>query len=270
MVKPLRLVICGIPNVGKSTLINTLMGRRAAAAADEAGVTMAEQRLQLASDCYLVDTPGMLWPRIAVPQSGVLLAATGAVGRNAYDEEALAHELLPLLRVRHEAALAQRYALADAPGLSDEAVLQAIARRRGGLMSGGRLNLHKAGEALLQDLRSGALGALTLETPQEFAGWSEAAAQADVEREARRAAVRELQRGRKPQRGLMAEVARELGDEIADEVAQPGVTATALKKATAKSAKRPPAKRASTKVAAKAGASAARARTARSRPGRPG
>jgi len=98
MVKPLRVMIGGIPNVGKSTLINTLVGKRAAKTGDEAGVTKQEQRIVLADDFYLYDTPGMLWPKIIVPESGYHLAASGAVGRNAYDEEEVALELLKTLQ----------------------------------------------------------------------------------------------------------------------------------------------------------------------------
>jgi len=109
MVKPLRVLICGIPNVGKSTLINTLMGKRAAKTGDEAGVTRNEQRVALADDCYLFDTPGVLWPRIVVPESGTLLAASGAVGRNAYDDESVALDLLDLLKLAYPVLLEERY-----------------------------------------------------------------------------------------------------------------------------------------------------------------
>ena len=87
MAKPMRVLICGIPNVGKSTLINTLVGgRKKAKTGDEAGITKLEQRISLADDFYLWDTPGMLWPRIVAAKCGYNLAASGAIGRNAYDE----------------------------------------------------------------------------------------------------------------------------------------------------------------------------------------
>jgi ribosome biogenesis GTPase A len=98
MVKPMRVLICGIPNVGKSTLINTLKGKRAAKTGDEAGVTKIEQRIVLQDGFYLFDTPGVLWPRIIVAKSGYNLAASGAIGRNAFDEEEVALELLDYLR----------------------------------------------------------------------------------------------------------------------------------------------------------------------------
>ena len=187
MVKPLRLLICGIPNVGKSTLVNTLVRRKAARTGDEAGITRSEQAIALASDVTLFDTPGMLWPRITVPQSGWHLAASGAVGRNAYDETEVALALLHTLQGRYAEALATRYRLPDAAALaalSADALLEAIARQRGLVRSGGHLDLHHAAEAVLNDFRSGALGRLTLETPAEFEAWTAAAR----EREARRAA----------------------------------------------------------------------------------
>jgi ribosome biogenesis GTPase A len=187
MVKPLRVLICGIPNVGKSTLINTLVGQRRAKTGDEPGITKVEQRITLASDCYLVDTPGMLWPRITVEHSGYHLAASGGIGRNAYDEEEVALALLARLRLRYAERLQQRYKLPDIGGLSDEALLADIARKRGGLRAGGQLNLQKAGEVVLNDFRSGALGRITLEDPVEFQQWWADGQVKDAIRNAKRA-----------------------------------------------------------------------------------
>jgi len=195
MVKPLRIMICGVPNVGKSTLINTLVGKRAAKAADEPGITKTEQRITLESDVYLFDTPGLLWPRISVEQSGYHLAAAGSVGRNAYDEEEVALELLAQLKARYAESLQARYGLdnkaapidppantahpqpimqaeqPDAAMAWAQQLLAAVGRRRGGLRAGGQVDLQKAGELTLKDFRSGAWGRVSLETPQEFLHW---------------------------------------------------------------------------------------------------
>lgn len=175
MVKPLRVLIGGIPNVGKSTLINTLVGKRATKTGDEAGITKQEQRIVLADDFYLYDTPGMLWPKIIVPESGYLLAASGAVGRNAYDEEEVALELLKRLQGPYAALLEARYKwgkpVAEIAAMKDEELLLAVGRKRGALLPGGKLNAQKAAEAVLTDFRSAALGRITLETPDEFACW---------------------------------------------------------------------------------------------------
>lgn len=197
MAKPLRLLVCGIPNVGKSTLINTLMGKRAAKTGDEAGITKVEQRLALANDVYLFDTPGMLWPRIIVEKSGYNLAASGAVGRNAYDEQEVALELLGYLKQHYATRLAERYRLAEVATLEDEVLLREIGRRRGALQSGGRVDLQKAAEAVLNDFRAAALGRLTLETPAEFEQWLAAGQAADAERALRKAA-RQHKRGPRP------------------------------------------------------------------------
>ena len=196
MVKPLRLLICGIPNVGKSTLINSLLGKRAAATGDEAGITKTEQRLQLASDFYLFDTPGVLWPRISVEQSGCFLAAAGSVGRNAYDEQEVALALLAAVREPYGSALAARYRLPSLQGLSDEALLAEIGRRRGGLRPGGVIDLHKAAEAALGDFRSGAWGRMTLETPVQFAQWWAAGQLREAERAQRKASREARRKGR--------------------------------------------------------------------------
>lgn len=199
MVKPMRVLIGGIPNVGKSTLINTLAGKRAARTGDEAGVTKQEQRIALADDFYLYDTPGMLWPKIIVPQSGYHLAASGAVGRNAYDDEEVALELIKPLRAVYPAQLEARYRWGWSPetvsAKKDDEILEAIGRKRGALLPGGRLNMSKAAEILLTDFRTGVLGRITLETPDEYAIWLRTALEVETELAAERKARLAARRG---------------------------------------------------------------------------
>ena len=195
MVKPLRVLICGIPNVGKSTLINTLIGQRSAKTGDEPGITKMEQRIQLASDFYLFDTPGMLWPRIVVEQSGYHLAASGGIGRNAYDEEEVAMDLLARVRQRYGDRLQARYKLDDLSAISDEGLLEAMGRKRGGLLPGGRVNLQKAAEIAINDFRTGAWGRITLETPDEFMQWWAQGQAVDAQRLTKRE-KRDKRRGR--------------------------------------------------------------------------
>ncbi|MNY83876.1 Ribosome biogenesis GTPase A [compost metagenome] len=193
MAKPMRVLICGVPNVGKSTLINTMSGKKQAKAADEAGVTKDEQRIVLDHDFYLWDTPGMLWPRISIEQSGFNLAASGSVGRNAYDEELVALELLLILQRRYPQNLEDRFKLGlgaeKIQAMHDDELLEAIGRKRGCVMSGGRVNTQKAAEIVITDYRTHILGRITLETPQEFEQWAAVAVIADAERQAKKDAL---------------------------------------------------------------------------------
>jgi ribosome biogenesis GTPase A len=186
MTKPLRVLICGVPNVGKSTLVNTLVGKKAAHTGDEAGITKTEQRVALARDACLFDTPGMLWPKITVPQAGYHLAAAGSVGRNAYDEEEVALELLERLQPAYAPLIEARYRLRGVAAMPSEELLAAIARQRGAVQTGGRVNLAKAADLVLTDFRTGVLGRLTLETPDDFARWRAQAEAAEAERAARK------------------------------------------------------------------------------------
>jgi ribosome biogenesis GTPase A len=189
MVKPMRVLICGIPNVGKSTLINTLTGKRAAKTGDEAGVTKLEQRIALTPDFYLFDTPGVLWPRIIVAKSGYNLAASGAVGRNAFDEQEVALELLDYLRQHYPTMLEVRFKLQDAAMLSDEQLLEAIGRKRGALQGGQQVNLQKAAEIVIYDFRAAVIGRVTLEMPDEFAQWLAAGQTLDAQRQLKKNAI---------------------------------------------------------------------------------
>lgn len=154
----------GIPNVGKSTLMNALLKRRVAAVGDEPAVTKTQQRLYLNKNMVLTDTPGMLWPKIQYPSDGLMLAASHAIGVNALIEEEVAVFLADLLRVRYPKLLTARYGL-QTEGMDGFGVVEGVAQRRGFRIKGGELDIEKAAHALLQDYRSGAIGRISLETP---------------------------------------------------------------------------------------------------------
>ena len=139
-----------------------------------------EQKILLDKGVYLFDTPGMLLPKIRLPEAGINLAASGAVGRNAFEEEVVALDLLGYLRRHYPQALKTRYQLEPDASLLDGEVLAMIGKRRGAVLSGGRINTQKAAEILLYDLRQGQLGRITLETPEEFDEWTAAAEAAEA------------------------------------------------------------------------------------------
>ena len=164
--KPLRMMIMGIPNVGKSTLMNALVKRRVAKVGDEPAVTKMQQRLDLGPGMSLVDTPGLMWPKIEHDSDGYMLAASHAIGTNAVLEEEVATFLAGILLARYPALLAARYGC-DPAALDAAGVIETVARKRGCLLKGrgGELDREKASLILLTDYRSGALGRISLETP---------------------------------------------------------------------------------------------------------
>ncbi|MCX7171907.1 MAG: ribosome biogenesis GTPase YlqF, partial [Proteobacteria bacterium] len=155
--KPLRMMIMGIPNVGKSTLMNALVKRRVAAVGDEPAVTKTQQRFDLNARMMLVDTPGMLWPKIEHPSDGLMLAASHAVGRNAVIDEEVAVFLGDILLARYAGLVSARYGFSS-KGMDGAGLLEAVARKRGCLLKGkgGEPDLEKAAMLLLTDYRSGA------------------------------------------------------------------------------------------------------------------
>jgi len=165
-VKPLRLMIMGIPNVGKSTLMNALVKKKVAAVGDQPAVTKSQQRIDISSRLTIYDTPGMLWPKIDHPIDGLMMAASHAVGVNAYIDEEVATWLAGFLLEHYPAMLAARYGLA-LDGMDAVGVIEAVARKRGCLLKGrgGEFDLEKAAAILLTDYRTGAIGRISLETP---------------------------------------------------------------------------------------------------------
>lgn len=162
--KPLRIMIMGIPNVGKSTLMNALLKKRVAKVGDEPAVTKTQQRLYLGNNIVLIDTPGLMWPKIEHPSDGLMLAASHAIGTNAIIEEEVAVFLAEQLLERYAPLLAARYGF-DTKEMDGVAVVEGIAKRRGYRQKGGEPDFEKAAHTLLLDYRSGALGRISLETP---------------------------------------------------------------------------------------------------------
>ncbi len=164
-IKPLRMMVMGIPNVGKSTFINALLKRRTAAVGDEPAITKNLQFFDLNDHMQLVDTPGMMWPKIEHESDGLMLAASNLIGRNAYQESEVATFLGDLLLQRYPVLLAQRYKSVT-QGMDGVALIEAIAQQRGFRIRGQEPDLEKAAITLLQDYRLGTLGRISLETPE--------------------------------------------------------------------------------------------------------
>jgi ribosome biogenesis GTPase A len=162
--KSVRMMVMGVPNVGKSTLVNALLKRKAAPTGDEPAITRQQSRFQLGDGHELVDTPGLMSSTIDAGDA-FLLAASHLIGPESYADEDVATFLGDLLAARYPGLLRTRYDLGGET-LDGYGVISAIAKKRGYLRKGGRPDLEKAGRALIQDYRSGLLGRITLEMPK--------------------------------------------------------------------------------------------------------
>ena len=175
--KQLRMMIMGIPNVGKSTLMNALLKRRVAAVGDEPAVTKSQQSIDIDPTMSITDTPGLMWPNIKHDSDGFMLAASHAIGRNAVIDSEVGIFLAGLLLQRYPALLAARYGI-EVDGMDGVAAVEAIAKKRGCIVKGrhaGELDLEKAAMILLTDYRGGKLGRISLETPESRAAMLAAA-----------------------------------------------------------------------------------------------
>lgn len=164
-IHPARAMIMGIPNVGKSTLINTLAGRVVAKTGNEAGITKSQQKIKLENGFLLTDTPGFLWPKLTPPSCGYRLAITGAIKDTVFDYADIALYAVEYLAKAYPQALQERYKLQELPE-TDIELLEAIGRARNCASKGGGVDLQKAANILINELRAGHLGRLTLETPE--------------------------------------------------------------------------------------------------------
>lgn len=160
-----RVMIMGIPNVGKSTLINALAGRYVAKTGNEPAVTKANQMIDLKNGIILSDTPGILWPKFENEESGYRLAASGAVRDTAMEYIDVAMHTLGYLLKYYGAELAERFKFKELPASPEEA-LNTIGSKRGCLKPGGIVDMHKAAELCLHELRAGKIGRISLEFPE--------------------------------------------------------------------------------------------------------
>lgn len=163
--KQIRTMIMGIPNVGKSTLINTLAGKFIAKTGNTPALTRHQQQIKLNNGIVLSDTPGILWPKIHNVASGLRLAASGAVRDTAIDYQEVAEFALQHLLSEYAELIQTRYKLKELPATAHEALAE-IGKRRGFLRSGGIVDMHKAAEVFIHELRAGTLGRITFETPE--------------------------------------------------------------------------------------------------------
>ena len=168
MHRQLRVMVVGIPNVGKSTFINQISGRKGAKAENRPGVTKGKQWVSVDNELLLLDTPGILWPKFEDPNVGLMLAYTGAIKETVVDPEELASRLMWLLYRYYPQSLEARYGIDTDHAESGYELLMQAGKRRGYLLSGGEINTERMSKVLLDEYRSGKLGKFTLEMPEDI------------------------------------------------------------------------------------------------------
>lgn len=165
--RPLRVIILGIPNVGKSTFINKVAGRKAAIAGDKPGVTRGRQWINIDRSLDLLDTPGILWPKFDSQEVGELLAVTNAIKADVIDKETLAANFMLRLRSMYPKAIEERYKFVPDPDANGFELLEQAAKKRGFLVSRGEYDIERMANTLLNEYHDGKLGRLSLELPDD-------------------------------------------------------------------------------------------------------
>lgn len=166
--RAIKVIVVGVPNVGKSSLINKLSGRKSAITGDRPGVTRGKQWIRLVNGIELLDTPGILWPKFEDELVGKKLAFTGAIRDEIMDVEELACHLLTFLRATYPQSLEMRYKMTDLDGLEPYELLELLGRKRGFVVSGGEIDTERAAKILLDEFRGAKLGNISLEKPGDF------------------------------------------------------------------------------------------------------
>ena len=166
--KTARLLVLGIPNVGKSTLLNHLLGRVAAKVGNQPAVTRDQMRVRIDEDLSIIDTPGILWPKIEIPDSSYRLAASGAIRETAFDIADVALFTAEFMLSRYRSRLLERYQIEDSPSLTDQSFLELSGANRGCKRKGGIVDIYKMSEIFLTELRNGKLGRISFETPEDI------------------------------------------------------------------------------------------------------
>lgn len=166
--RPIKMMVVGIPNVGKSSFINKLSGKKSAITGDRPGVTKGKQWIRLSNSFELLDTPGILWPKFEDVSVGEKLAFTGAIKDEIMDLEDVASRLLEILKIRYSQNLTDRYKMTDFHDMTGYEMLELLGRKRGFVVSGGEIDTLRASKILLDEFRGAKLGRISLEIPSDF------------------------------------------------------------------------------------------------------